>query len=341
MSFKLRVLILSIISLLSIFILSSLLYKEAKEELHQAQALEKSVVLSTKISNLVHELQKERGRTAGYLGSGGQAFKEELQEQRKLTDQRIAELEKYLTRDYVSSLPKDAQEVFLSVILNRLNDLSEVRIKVDSGQISLQDAINFYTQLNNDLIDSVALLARHTKNSTVARELLAYADFMYAKEKAGLERAVLSVAFANKKFPTSELFTRFVDLMAQQKAFIKSFELAAPDKIREYYRRTVESSTPAMEVENYERLALTSPFDGNLAVDPNQWFTTITKKIDLMHTVESYIAKDLLERIKTVKQEAEGELTTILFVSAVSIIIILIVAFISLRVKEDRVSQEG
>ena len=341
MSFKLRVFILSIVSLLSILLLSVLLYREAKEEFQQAQALEKSVVLSTKISNLVHELQKERGRTAGYLGSGGQAFKEELLEQRKLTDQKIIELEKSLDKKFVSSLPEDAQEVFLSVILNKLNDLSEIRIKVDSGQISLQDAISFYTQLNNDLIDSVALLARHTRSSTITRELLAYADFMYAKEKAGLERAVLSVAFANKKFPTSELFTRFVDLMAQQKAFINSFELAAPENVRNYYEKLVKSSAPSLEVENYERLALTSPFDGNLAVDPNQWFTTVTKKIDLMHTVESYIAKDLLERIKAFKEKAESKLTTTLFVSAVSAIIILLVAFLTLGFRERGTSKEG
>jgi len=340
-SFKLRVFILSIVSLLSILLLSVLLYREAKEEFQQAQALEKSVVLSTKISNLVHELQKERGRTAGYLGSGGQAFKEELLEQRKLTDQKIIELEKSLDKKFVSSLPEDAQEVFLSVILNKLNDLSEIRIKVDSGQISLQDAISFYTQLNNDLIDSVALLARHTRSSTITRELLAYADFMYAKEKAGLERAVLSVAFANRKFPTSELFTRFVDLMAQQKAFIKSFELAAPENVRNYYEKLVKSSAPSLEVENYERLALTSPFDGNLAVDPNQWFTTVTKKIDLMHTVESYIAKDLLERIKAFKEKAESKLTTTLFVSAVSAIIILLVAFLTLGFRERGTSKEG
>jgi len=340
-SLKLRVLLLSVVSLLSIFVLTSLLYKEAKEEFRQAETLEKSVLLSTKISNLVHELQKERGRTAGYLGSGGQAFKRELLEQRRQTDQRIAELEKYLNKEFVSSLPKDAQEVFLSVILNKLSDLSRIRIKVDGGQVTLQEAINFYTQLNNDLIDSVGLLARYPKNSTVARELLAYADFMYAKEKAGLERAVLSVAFANKKFPTSELFTRFVDLMAQQRAFIKSFELAAPEEVKEYYAKTVKGSIPTLEVENYERLALASPFDGNLEVDPDQWFSTITKKIDLMHTVESYLAKDLLEKIKVVKKEAEDKLDTTLFVSTASAIVILVVAFVTLKVRRREASEEG
>jgi len=334
-SFKLRVLVLSAVSLVAILILSYILVGEARQSLKVSQSLERSVVLSTKIAELVHELQKERGRTAGYLGSGGKAFKEELQEQRRLTDEKIKELEKYLTKEYVSALPPEAQEVFLSVILNKLNDISQIRVKVDSLQISLQDAIKYYTQLNNDLIDSVALLARHANNAEVAKELLAYADFMYAKEKAGLERAVLSVAFANKRFTTPQLFTRFVDLMAQQKAFIKAFSLAAPDRVREYYRKTVVSSEPSLQVLNYERLALSSPFtEGALNVDPNQWFSTITKKIDLMHRVESFIAKDLINRIEEIKEEAKKRLNGVLTLSFIAIAVILAVSFISLRVKE-------
>ena len=335
MSFKLRVIILSVVSLISIVVLSYLLLGEARQSLKVSQSLERSVVLSTKIAELVHELQKERGRTAGFLGSGGKAFREELQEQRRLTDEKIKELEKYLNREYVSALPPEAQEVFLSVILNQLNDISQIRVKVDSLQISLQDAIRYYTQLDNNLIDSVALLARHARNPEVAKELLAYADFMYAKEKAGLERAVLSVAFANKKFTTPQLFTRFVDLMAQQKAFIKAFSLAAPDRVRKFYEKTVVSSEPSMQVLNYERLALSSPFtEGALNVDPNQWFSTITKKIDLMHRVESFIAKDLLNRIEEIKAKAKERFTAVTLIALISIGVILVVSFVTLRVRE-------
>ncbi len=336
MSLKFRVLILSVVSLIAILILSYALIGEARHSLQVSQSLERGVVLSTKISELVHELQKERGRTAGFLGSGGKEFRDELQEQRRLTDEKIKELEKYLSKEYVSALPREAQEVFLSVILNKLNDISQIRIKVDSQQISLKDAINFYTQLDEDLIESVALLARHASNAVVAKELLAYADFMYAKEKAGLERAVLSVAFANQKFTTPQLFTKFVDLMAQQKAFIRAFSMAAPDRIREYYQKTVVSSEPSLEVLNYERLALSSPFtEGALNVDPDRWFSTITKKIDLMHRVESFIAKDLISRIEEIKSQAKGRLMGVITLSAIAIVVILIVSFISLRVKGE------
>jgi len=58
--------------------------------------LEKLVNLSTKLSSLVHEMQKERGMTAGYLGSKGSKFASELPKQRKQTDQKLLELKSWL-----------------------------------------------------------------------------------------------------------------------------------------------------------------------------------------------------------------------------------------------------
>ena len=37
--------------------------------------------LSASVLNLVHELQKERGLTAGFIGSNGAQFKQQLQQQ--------------------------------------------------------------------------------------------------------------------------------------------------------------------------------------------------------------------------------------------------------------------
>ena len=45
-----------------------------------------SVKLAVSISNLVHETQKERGATAGYVGSKGKKFTKRLPAQRLLTD---------------------------------------------------------------------------------------------------------------------------------------------------------------------------------------------------------------------------------------------------------------
>jgi methyl-accepting chemotaxis protein len=154
----------------------------------------------------------------------------------------------------------------------------------------------------------VATLAHYAEEADVARELLAYSELMYAKEKAGLERAILSVAFANNKFNTPQLFQKFVDLLAQQKAFLKSFQLAAPHKIIEYYKQIVSESTTEKNVKNYEEMALSTPFQGGWNVDPNLWFSTITEKINLMKKVENFTARDLISRISQKLENAKKQL---------------------------------
>ncbi|WP_456457141.1 nitrate- and nitrite sensing domain-containing protein [Thermovibrio sp.] len=329
-----KLFLISAVSVLSILVLSFLLIEGSLKTLKREETVKKGVILSTKISLLVHQLQKERGRTAGFLGSNGEKFKKELLEQRKLTDEAIKELSEYLNKKFLSSLPPDAQKVFLSAVIDRLNELTKVRQEVDSLKIDLKSAINFYTSLINQLIDSVALVARHAESPQIARELLSYADFMYAKDKAGLERAVLSVVFANDKFPNYNLFTKFIGLKAQRNAFIKAFLLGAPKNVVSYYDKVVVASPSAVQVQKYENLVLSSPFQGGFSVDPNLWFQIITKKIDLMHKVETYISEDLLKRITSEEGQAKAKLTEVVVISVVTLLIILVVSFLSIQRKE-------
>ena len=64
--------------------------------------------LSVTSSNLVHELQKERGLTAGYIGSSGSKFADKLPEQRVQTDEKLllfeAMLEDFDTKEFGKTL---------------------------------------------------------------------------------------------------------------------------------------------------------------------------------------------------------------------------------------------
>jgi len=48
------------------------------------------VELSVKLSNVLHELQKERGASAGFLSSKGSKFSDTLLNQKKLTDEKLS-----------------------------------------------------------------------------------------------------------------------------------------------------------------------------------------------------------------------------------------------------------
>jgi len=116
--------------------------------------LEEGVVLSTKISRLIHETQKERGMTAGFIGSNGIKFKDKLPLQRELTNQRLEELNNFLSMINLQSLSKDI-DLKLSMALKDINDRNSKRMMIDSLTIKLADAIGYYSKMNNKFLNVI------------------------------------------------------------------------------------------------------------------------------------------------------------------------------------------
>ncbi len=67
-----------------------------KSNTNEIMQFKHMLVLSQKLSLLVHETQKERGASAGFVGSKGEKFIQELPKQRLLTNRRIAEYHAYV-----------------------------------------------------------------------------------------------------------------------------------------------------------------------------------------------------------------------------------------------------
>ncbi len=86
---KLKMLLL--LPILGLIFLSIIVSYERYTSYEKFNKLNQIVFLSTKITSLVHELQKERGMTAGFLGSKGVKFKDKLPSQRELTNKRKEE----------------------------------------------------------------------------------------------------------------------------------------------------------------------------------------------------------------------------------------------------------
>ena len=66
---------------------------------NEKTALEKMLIFCNSAATgsfLVHELQKERGASAGYLSSKGEKFKDIMLKQRLLTDQKNKEFQNFI-----------------------------------------------------------------------------------------------------------------------------------------------------------------------------------------------------------------------------------------------------
>ncbi|MDH5681431.1 MAG: nitrate- and nitrite sensing domain-containing protein, partial [Spirochaetota bacterium] len=187
----------------------------------EMEAVQKLSRLNVRISSLVHETQKERGATGLFLGSGGKEFEQELKKQRIETDNRISKLDILLSNMKIKSYDSEL-EAFINGALGDLKRIKEVRNKVISLSIQTKDALAYYTGMNKKFLDTIAFSATVSSDTSIMRLTTCYVNFLKGKERAGIERAVLSSTFAGGKFGPG-MFQYYVSLKAAQENYLDVF----------------------------------------------------------------------------------------------------------------------
>ena len=251
-----------------------------------AQAHELNV-LSQKLSLLLHETQKERGASAGYLGSKGKKFSQILPNQVSVTKNKNADLQSYIKtldlHNYSSELQKE-----ISSFRRDMNKINSIRSQVNTLSISVKDEVAYYTNMNAKILNIVALTAKLADTPELVKSLDAYTNFLKSKERAGIERAVLSATFAADKFSPG-MFTKFINLTAKQDAFMDSFLSMASEEAKSMYKTSMNSPVIA-EVNDMRSIATSKSNTGGFGVDSVVWFQTITKKINLLKKIDDALA---------------------------------------------------
>jgi methyl-accepting chemotaxis protein len=318
--FKAKILILIVPAILGLLVLGTLRVSSDFEINTSAQQINNLTVLSTFNSALVHEMQKERGATAGFLGSKGKRFSDVLQNQRRLTDKAKYERDQYLKLNS-TDINKVDIENNLRFIENELSQLSSIRSQVDRFSIAPAQAIKYYTQIHEKLIGITASIAKESTNGYVANQLNAYFNFLEAKERAGIERAIMSNVFTHDKFDNQSL-TKFLSLKAKQDSYFLTFEKIADKKLLNIYQNALNHDS-VKYVAQKRALVLDNISEGNFSVDSQKWFKQATGRINQLKLIEDAIANNLIEVTNKLSQSA---FTSLLITScAIAILLLLIV----------------
>jgi methyl-accepting chemotaxis protein len=323
LSIKQKLIAIMLIPLVIVILLAAKLAYDSYRSLENLKSLDKVVILSTKIGALVHETQKERGMTAGFIGSKGVKFKDELPRQREEVNKQITFLNEFLS-DFDKSKYSDDFVKNLNSGLEKLKDLQGVRNSVNSLNIAAPIAIAYYTDTNTLLLNTLGTIVKFSNSPNVTKELGSYMNFLLSKERTGIERAVGTNTFAQNKF-TEGLKARFYTLIAEQTAYLDIFSKIASKDIVDFYLKTVVGKD-IEEVEKMRKIALFSNIEENFGVDPNYWFETITNKINLLKQVEDHISTHLLNEINLEKDEATFHLILFSLLSIFGIGITMILA---------------
>ncbi len=259
-----------------------------------ADSQSKMVGLSTlaaSSSNLVHEIQKERGLTAGFLAGGGASVGALLEKQRTEMDARMADLASLVSSLEPRLLAQAHAEKGLVKALDDLKRVQTVRSQVDSQEIGLGAAIKYYSAINGALLSVVSSMARYVPDGKSGASLAAYYSLLYLKERAGIERAVLSSAFAAGDFAPG-MRNKFISMLALQNGYKTSFvAFANPGFVSALHTNlSAEVQDP---VTRFREIAAKPAPDGGFGIDPKVWFAAATRRIEALRTVEVSIAKDI------------------------------------------------
>ena len=260
-------------------------------------ALKELVILSKSLSALIHETQKERGASAGYLGSGGKKFKSFLPKQRELTDKRISEYKKTLSEMDIRKYDPQLQK-YVEKLNSYLQKLSQIRNKVNAFKISLKEEVKWYTAMNTVILQMIGLTSRLAPNEKIAMDLAAYVSFLKAKERAGIERAVLSATFGADKFKPG-MFVKFIRLISEQNAYLDDFLTFASPEMKKMYLNAIKDPSFA-EVQKMRDIALKKAKTGHFNVDAEYWFATITKKINILKKIDDNIADIIINDLNKI-----------------------------------------
>lgn len=266
-----------------------------------ASRLNKAITLGIEINHVVHELQKERSISTGYLASEGESFLEDLQIQRERTDSTLNQFYDELVRPDLGAL-LELHENDLVYLKENFDKIQSVREQIDDLAINTNLAIDYFSEINNTSLNTVNYLINETRNKEVAQQVHAIIYFIKSKEFSSIERAIGTQAFSHSVLDFDD-YNRFTSIVATQETYQEAFVTIANDESIDFYKRMVAGP----DVEEVKRLRSVLFENQALDEDPNYWYDVSTKKINILKKVEDLLSENLHNYTDDIaRQESRG-----------------------------------
>lgn len=249
--------------------------------------LNKAITVGVEINHLVHDIQKERSISSGFLSNDEANFVTQLEAQRQKTDSTLAQYYQELAggdfRSLISLHKADLDE--LNSFFARIEVL---RDNIDNHRISSEKSIEEFSKINTFALNTVIKLIDETRDKDVAQQVHAIIYFLKAKEMASIERAIGTQAFS-KNHLGFELYNQFTTLVANQESYLDAFNIIANEDFKGYYDQVVYGDV----VDEVVRMRRVLFENETLSEDPNHWYEVSTERINLLKKVEDYMSDDI------------------------------------------------
>ncbi|VAW16859.1 hypothetical protein MNBD_ALPHA12-579, partial [hydrothermal vent metagenome] len=329
LSVRLRIMVLVLVPLAGIVMLGFLeLHSEYKLETQSKQSMMFAISI-TPLSNLINEVQKERGYSAGYIASGGTRFSSELTAQRQNTDAALAKYRTHLSMLQKMYMNQGIDRQLVRSLTN-FDRLPVIRSQVGDKSLAKADMLKFYTGAVTQLLTIIDMQMTFASNQELADQIRGLVSIMKAKEMAGLERASGAAAFATGQINKAD-YAKFVSLVEIQEIMLGEFVKSVNEDMVAFYSKTM--ADPVVEtVQSYRDVLSKAPYDKSLEnVSGKEWFDATTRRIGLLNQVAEAVIAQVISTSKAVEADNLRQLQAMAVVVASILLITIILAFIVVR----------
>ena len=302
LSIKIKILLIVILSLIclsatSIYILNGV-FKTRSQAVSSLNTAEDII----KQSEFIHELQKERGYSAGFIANGKDADKN-LKEQRAKVDGVLSKLS---NKDELSS------------------ELNSIRAKVDSKESFALIAPKFHDMIENTLIfeNSLASSSEPDMKDNLARIF----SISKIKEYFGITRAVLNAAFIKHNIDKNT-YVNLVSFNANIKNLINDYVKFNAGTYADSLQKEILQSDEFKKIDDIIKSAIATPDETAGKIEAASWFQSITNLIDSFRSYELYLLNDMKDKALQDMSEAGNLAVSMVILLACFILLLVLVSF--------------
>jgi class 3 adenylate cyclase/HAMP domain-containing protein len=273
--------------------------------------LENLTKLSIQAVAVVHETQKERGMSVGFVSSYGKKFGDLLPKQREQTDLQVAELRKILDRFDNQGVNTFAYADHLKIMHHDLEQIGPVRKSVSTLQIPANEVVKSYTALIRAVFGLVGQTSRMSPDMSLTSIGATFLNILESTERLGLERAMLSKILAQNHID-QEMFRVISALDAERQLFLNRFLSTSPPDLKAFYLEKM-SHPVITKMDGILKIVFDKGTEGtDFGVDSVKWFNVASAGIGLMKEVVDQSTILFQEKTLAVNRKAQQDMLLII-----------------------------
>lgn len=295
-----RMLLLILLPCLALAVYATIFIRNGLEAEQAADHLISTEQQVAVIGDLVGSLQKERGRSAQYLGAGKGAPADALVAQRKDVDARLAALARSET-EFAPNIATALQSAH-----DKLGGLPALREAVSAQSLSAPAATARFADIIGRLLDVSLALTRELDRTGVRNTALSLNFLEAAGERAGLGRAVGAAGVARGAFAPEQI-ARLTSLAEQEGGFVQLYRAFAPEPLRAELDAALASG-PAAEIDALRSRILTAGPGAPLGdLSSEKWFSVATQRVDAYAAARKNTIDAISARAAAGREESLGQ----------------------------------